>query len=63
MKTIKIKVEPNGDSTVSVDGACGAECESLVAPIQAAMGSAKEVRRTADYNRSQAVTQSQAAGQ
>lgn len=63
MKTIKIKVQPDGNSTVSVEGACGSECESLVAPIQSALGSAQEVRRTADYNRTQAVTQSQAAGQ
>jgi len=61
MKTIKITISPQGDSKVSVEGACGTECEGLVAPIQAALGKTSDVERTGDYNRrSASVEQTQA---
>jgi hypothetical protein len=60
MKTIKITVSPQGDTKVAVEGACGSECEGLVAPIHAALGRATSMERTPDYNRrSESVAQTQ----
>ena len=51
MKVVEVTVAKDGEVTVEAQGFAGASCYEATRPIEAALGTVTDDKRTADYSR------------
>ena len=50
MKQVVLRISPNAEMELRVEGTCGVECKDITAPIKAALGVVTESEETAEMH-------------